>query len=164
MQPIVNTIDECGTGEASKHDRVRCAYACAREHCNSQLGNQRHVKGHAIAAFDVGVLENVSEFADLSVQLLIGVRTSVARFTFPNQCSLVSTPRRKMSIETVVRDIDLATTEPFRVWRFPLKNRIPFLEPMKLLFSESGPEGFRVVAGLLAQLLEFLHRLDVCSL
>jgi hypothetical protein len=69
-----------------------------------------------------------------------------------------------MSIETVVRDIDLATTEPFSVWRFPLKNRIPFLEPMKLLFSESGPEGFRVVAGLLAQLLEFLHRLDVCSL
>src|SRR5215213_158572 len=131
---------------------MRCADARTREHCDRQLRNERHVKRDAIAAFNVGVLEYICKLADFSVQLLISERARLARFAFPDESSLVTSPGGEMTIETVVRDVDLAATEPLRVRRIPLQHRIPLFEPVQL-FGHPRPERFRIRSRLGAQAL-----------
>lgn len=65
-----------------------------------------------------------------------------------------------MSIEAVVRNIDLAADKPLGVRRLPIEDRVPLLEPMKLL-RHARPKRFRVGARLRAQALQFFNRLDV---
>ena len=94
------------------------------------------------------------------MELLIGERALIARLTFPDEGSFVASPRCKMPVQTVVRDVELATHEPFRVRRRPLQNRVPLLKPMKLL-RHSCPKVFRVSTRLRTQPLQFRHRFDM---
>ena len=94
------------------------------------------------------------------MKLLVSERSLFAGLAFPNKRSLVATPGLKMSIETVVRDIDLAADKPLGVWRMPVQNRVPLLKPMKL-FSHARPEACRVSTRFDAQTLELLHRVDM---
>src|SRR5213082_3568496 len=110
---------------------MRRAETRAREHRNRQLRNQRQVERHAVALLNTCALEHVTEATDFRVQLLIGERARVARLAFPDNRGLVAPPRLKMTVETVVRNIRLASDEPLRVWQVPLQHRLPPLEPVK---------------------------------
>ena len=77
----------------------------------------------------------IREFADL------------ARLAFPDQRELVAA-RGEMTIEAVVRRVDLSADEPFRVRRIPFENAIPFALPIELL-GPSGPESFAIALRLL---------------
>ena len=130
---VVDAIDQRRAGEAAEDDRVRRADARARQHRNRELRNQRHVERDAIAALNVRVFQNVRKLADFGVQLLISERARLAGFTFPDQRGFVASPGGEMPVETVVRDIDLAADKPLGVRWVPLQNRVPLLEPVKLL-------------------------------
>jgi hypothetical protein len=95
------------------------------------------------------------------VQLLIRQRASIAGLALPNQGCLVAPPCRQVTIETVIRDVDLATGKPLSVRRRPLQNSVPLLEPVKLALSKTRPEGFQVRRGFRAQRLQLRHRFDV---
>src|SRR6266851_4649904 len=68
---VVDAIDQGGARETTEDDRVGCANARARQHRDSQLRNQRHVKSDAIALFNSRAFENVGEFANFGMKLLI---------------------------------------------------------------------------------------------
>src|SRR5262245_33333461 len=97
------------------------------EHRDCELGNQRHVKRNAITTLNIRVLEYVGELANFDVKLLISERARLAGFTFPDQRGFVASPGVQVSIETVVRDVDLTAAKPFRVWWIPLEHRVPGL-------------------------------------
>src|SRR6185436_540945 len=139
------------------------ANAGAGEHRDRELRNQGHVKRDTISALNVRVLEYVCKLANFGVQLLISEGACLAGFTFPDQCGFVPAPRAQVSIETVVRNVDLAAGKPLRVRWIPLQNRVPRLEPVKLL-SHSRPESFQVSICFFSELLELSHRLDMCLL
>ena len=135
--------------------------AGAGKHRNREFGNERHVEGDAITLLNSQALQNVREATDFHMQLLISQRTRVTGLAFPNQSSLIPAPRRQMPIETVVRNVKCAAYEPLRVWRLPIQNLFPFLEPVQLAISEARPKFFRIRRGFRPQILEFFHGFDV---
>src|SRR5213080_1796840 len=108
---------------------MRGANPRASEHRDRQLRNQRHIKRDAIACCHADLLQNIREATDFSMQLLISECARVAGLAFPNQSRFVAPPGSEMTVETVVRDVDLAADKPLRVRGFPLQHLIPFLEP-----------------------------------
>src|SRR5207244_8110815 len=99
--------------------------------------------------------QGVRKSANFSVQLFERESARIARFAFPNQSSLVASPGSEMPIEAIVGNIDFAAGEPVRVWRFPLQNRVPLLEPVQFAFSKTRPEFFGIGAGFGTQRFEF---------
>ena len=65
-----------------------------------------------------------------------------------------------MTVETVVRDIDLPAREPLRPRRIPFENAVPLAEPVKLA-RYVAPELFRVGFGLPVDSLVFGKAFDV---
>src|SRR5215813_9139518 len=100
---------------------MRRADARTSEHGDREFGNQRHVKRDTIAALNAGVFEYVGKLADFGVKLLIGEGACFAGFAFPDQRGFVAAPGGEMTIETVVREIDLAAAEPLRMRRIPFE-------------------------------------------
>ncbi len=110
---------------------------------------------------NVFTLQDVREFADFGVQLLICKSARFAGFAFPDQRGFIATPGRQVTIETVVRDVDLAADEPFCVRWVPLQHCVPLFEPVKF-FRHARPESFGIRACLGAQRFEFSFGFDVC--
>src|SRR2546426_12010241 len=95
------------------------------------------------------------------MQLLIGERSRVAGLAFPNQSRFVASPGSEMTVEAVVRDIDLAAGKPLRMRWLPLQYALPFLEPVEFAFRKTRPELFGIGRRLRAQRFQFRHRFDV---
>src|SRR4029077_6285617 len=108
---VVDAIDQRGAGEPAEDHRVGSADARARQHRDREFRNQRHVKRHAIPLFDSTTLQDVGKFADFGMELLVGEGALVAGFAFPNQRCFVAPPGVEMSVEAVVRNIQLAADE-----------------------------------------------------
>src|SRR6185503_3907702 len=104
---------------------MRSADARARQHCDRQFRNQRHVQRHTIACANVFTIQNVRELADFRVQLLISESARFAGFAFPDKRGFVATPGWEVTIETVVRDVDLPADEPLSMRWVPLQHCIP---------------------------------------
>ena len=66
-----------------------------------------------------------------------------------------------MPIEAVVGNIDFPADKPLRMWRLPLQNVVPPLEPMQFALSKPRPESFRIGGRFGAQRFQLGHRLDV---
>src|SRR5258708_5602097 len=94
------------------------------------------------------------------MELLIRKCPYIPGFAFPDKRSFVSSPAGDVPVQTVVRNIQLATTKPLRMRCVPLQNRVPLLEPVKLL-GHACPESLRVSARFGTQLLQFGHRFDM---
>src|SRR2546425_10640410 len=119
---------------------MRGANPRAGEHRDRQLRNQRHVQRDAITFFHADLLQHVCKATDFSMQLLIGERSRVAGLAFPNQSRFVTSPGSEMTVEAVVRDIDLAAGKPLRMRWLPLQYALPFLEPVEFAFRKTRPE------------------------
>ena len=68
-----------------------------------------------------------------------------------------------MSIETVVREIDLAADEPLRPGRVPFEDAVPLSKPVKLL-GDASPERFGILFGFAIELLVLFEAFDVSLL
>src|SRR5215510_5213331 len=77
------------------------------------------------------------------MKLLVGKSSRVARFTLPDDGGFVLAPARKVPVKAVVRNIDLASGEPFGERLVPFHYSFPFLEPVKLA-GDLRPEAFGV--------------------
>src|SRR5687767_9744674 len=121
------------------------ADACAREHGDRQLGDQRQVQRDAIASLNISAFKNVGELADFGVQLLISEGACFTGFTFPDERGFVASPGWQMTIEAVVRDVDLAADEPLGMRWIPLQYCVPLFEPVKL-FCHARPEALGIRA------------------
>src|SRR5205085_10609067 len=109
------------------------------------------------ALLNPGALEDVCEARDLAVQLRVGQRALLARLALPDDRGLVAPPRREVSVEAVIRDVDASADEPLGVRRLPTQNRAPLPEPVKLRLGHAAPEGFGRVPCLAPERLKLLH-------
>src|SRR5438132_1451754 len=94
------------------------------EHRDSELGNQRQIKRDAIALGYSERLEHVAELRYFTVQIVVGQRSRVAGFTFPNDRRLVPASAAEMTIDAIDAGVDLSTDEPFRVGRIPFEHAV----------------------------------------
>ena len=123
----------------------------AGQHGNRSLGNIREIDDDPIAFFDFVPLQHIREAANFVMQLLVGKRTSVTRFAFPDNCRLVPARTSQMAIQTIFRDVEFAADEPLRKGRFPFQDPFPFGAPDQLA-RFSSPE-----------LCRLLHRFSIHS-
>jgi hypothetical protein len=65
-----------------------------------------------------------------------------------------------MAVDAVVAEVELAADEPLGVGQIPFEDLVPGLEPVQV-FGDAGPEGFRIVDGLLVEGLVLFKALDV---
>ena len=87
---VVDAIAQRIGAEPAEHHVVHRADAGAGQHGDGQLGNQRHVDRHAVAATDAQTLQHVGELRDLAVEIEVGQGAAIARLTFPDQRGLVA--------------------------------------------------------------------------
>ncbi len=120
------------------------ADARAGQHRDRQLGNHAHVDGDAIALFDAQRLQHVRAFGDFAQQLLIGERARIARLAFPQDRGFILAPGGDVTVQAVVRNVQLAAQEPFGERQLPFEHAVPGLEPVQFA-RDLGPETFRVV-------------------
>ena len=78
------------------------------------------------------------------MQLLIGERSFVARFAFPENRGLVSVRPGQVPIETILRDVQFPADKPFRERRLPFQNFLPALLPDELA-RFARPEFLRAI-------------------
>ncbi|SAK68240.1 hypothetical protein AWB80_03378 [Caballeronia pedi] len=129
--------------ETAEHDRMRCADAHARLHRDDAFDRHRQIDHDAVALFHAALPERVGEAADAIEQILIGDVGDGAVVGFEDDRVVVAAARFDMTVETVVRRVQLAVLEP-RVER-----RLRFIQhlgerlvPGKRLAREAGPEAF----------------------
>ena len=91
-----------------------CANSGARQHGVGGLRNHRHVDDDAITFSDAQLFQNIREFADAMVQLVVRdvLRFVLGAIWLPNDRCLIAT-FCKMPVDTVGRDIQAAIFEPF---------------------------------------------------
>ena len=104
----------------------------AGEHGNRGLRNIWEINDDAIAFFYAVSFQHIREAANFTMQLLIGKRTFIARFAFPDNCCLVSVRPSQMPIQAIFRDVEFASDEPLRERRFPFEHLIPSCAPDQL--------------------------------
>src|SRR4030095_647420 len=117
----------------------------AREHRVSGLRHHRHVDTHTVALANPAPFQRVGQSAYVIVQLAIRDRTMRPGFVGLPQYRDLICARREVTIDAVVRRIQLRSVEPRetagRHVRFA--NRVPTLLPIDELLSLFGPERVR---------------------
>jgi hypothetical protein len=101
----------------------------AGEHGDGGLRNIREINDDTIAFFYVVSFQDIREAANFPMELLIGKRTFVAGFAFPDNCRFVPARPSQMPIQAVFRNVQFASDEPLREWRFPFEHRFPSCAP-----------------------------------
>ena len=66
------------------------------------------------------------------MKLLIGERTFIAGFAFPDNRGLVPARPSQMPIQAIFRNVEFAANEPLRERRFPFENLFPSCAPHQL--------------------------------
>ena len=143
---VSNTILDAVRAESTKDDGVNGPDAGARQHGDGSLGNERHVDKDTIPLLDSVALEDIGEFADFAVKLAIGQDALLPRLPLPDNRRLIGPGCLKMTVEAVVRGIDLPANEPLGIRNFPIEHLAPFLEPVKFV-SLTSPEFVGLVEG-----------------
>src|SRR5438067_1027123 len=144
---VGNAITNAVRAKSAKDDRMHCTDACAGQHRNRSLGNIWQINDDAVALLDLVPFQHVREPADFVMQLLIGKRALVARFTLPDDCRFISARAGEMPIQTIFRNVEFATDKPLCEWRVPVENFFPRRMPDQLT-RFAGPE----LSGLLDRL------------
>src|SRR5262249_54841557 len=124
---VVDAVAERFCAESPKDHAVRGADPRAREHCDRQLGHERHVEGDTVAAPYPERFEDVGARTDLTVELEIRQRAAIARLAFPDQRGLVAACRPDVPIDAIDARIETAADEPLGVWRIPVEHAAPLL-------------------------------------
>ena len=157
---VVDAIDQSVGREPAEDDRVRRADAGASQHGDGELGSHAHVNCDPVAFFHAERFQNVGELLHLAMELLIREHADFAGLTFPDEGSLVLAPGLSVTVEAVVREIDVAADKPFGPGAIPVENLVPRLEPVQLA-GDTSPKLFGIVDGLLVEALIVGEALDV---
>src|SRR4029079_9679715 len=99
-------------GKAAGYHRVDGADAGRGEHRGRGLGNHRHVDHDSVAARDPALLQQIREATRFFIELAIGDRATFARLIrFEDQRAAIAV-LRKVAVEAVDRQVELAVRIP----------------------------------------------------
>ncbi len=141
--------------EAAEDDRMRGADPCAGLHRDDAFDRHRDVDEDAVALLDPERLQAVGEPADAVVEVAIGDLGHRSVVGLENDRDLLGIAVRKIAIEAVVRDIELAVLEPFVERRLGLVERFrERLVPQDLVARVLCPEAGEVLGGVRVERVE----------
>ncbi len=121
----------------------------AGQHRDRQLGDHGEVDRNRITLLDPEVLEDVGELLDLGLQLGVGEGPAVFRLIpLPEDRGLIPPALLDLVVQAVVRDVELSAHEPLGLWRVPVEDPVPLLEPVQFP-GPLGPETLVVSLGVL---------------
>jgi hypothetical protein len=122
----------------------------AGQHGDRQLRDHRHVDGDRVPLGDAESLEHVGEALHLVEQVGVGDGPAVARLALPVVGHPAAAARLDVTIQAVVRHVELAADEPLGEGQVPLEDRVPRLRPAEGR-GLIGPEGLPVAVGLVVE-------------
>src|SRR5580704_1824288 len=114
----------------------------------------------AIALLHPEALQRVGRARNLARQHLISEHARVTRLALPDERRLVAPGGGQMTVEAVVRGVELAIEEPLGEGELPLQDLVERLEPTELLRT-LGPKCFGVLLGTPVERLVLGHASDV---
>jgi hypothetical protein len=117
---------------------------CARQHRDGELGHHPEVDRDPVALADAELLERVRGPADVLEELCVGDLPGVTGLALPEERDLPAVAGLHVTVDAVVRGVELPTDEPLREWEIPLGDGVPRPGPVEELAGLGGPEGFRV--------------------
>src|SRR4029077_13507788 len=146
--------------ESAEDHAVDSSDPSASKHGYSRLGDVRQIDEHAIALLAAVASEDVCEDANFAVKSLIGKDPAFAWFAFPNDRRLVAARTRKVTIQTVLGDVELGANKPLGEGGPPDADLGPLLLPEQVgrLF---GPEPLGRLYRFLVELSVLCKRADV---
>ena len=107
---VGDAILDAFAAEATENNAVNRADPRTGEHGDRRLGNVRQVNEHARPFLAAVALEDVREDTDLAMKLLISEHPPIAGLAFPDDGGLVAPRTGEMTIEAILRDVELAPT------------------------------------------------------
>ena len=145
--------------EPAKHHRVNRADARAGQHRNRGLGHHRHVDDDAMSLLHAVALQHICKAAHLAMELLVSEHALLARLALPHDCRLRAARPVEVTVQAVLRDIELPADEPLCVRHLPIEHLLPRLLPGEFLrFAREKFLG--VLDALIPHLLVLRHGLD----
>jgi len=137
----LNSVSQGVGAEAAEDDAMDGADAGAGQHADGQLGDHREIQADTVAFFYSQPFENIGEFADFLVHLLIGDGPVFAGFVaFPLDRDLVG-PGLEILVEAVVGNVQLPAFEELHVdialldIEVVVHDLVEGLEPFHILFG-----------------------------
>ena len=122
---VVDARGEARRREAAEHHGVDRAEARAGEHGERGLGDHRHVDDHALAALHAERLHHRRHAVHFGVQLAVGEAARLIDLGGdPHERRLLG-PRREVTVDGVVAEIELAADEPARKRRPRVIEHLP---------------------------------------
>ena len=104
------------------------------------------VNGDTVTALDAERLHDVRKLTDLTIQIEVGQRAAIARFTFPDNRGLVPSRSADVTIDAVDAHIQRAPDKPLRVGWVPIEDLRPFRKPLQFV-GKTGPETLWIAIG-----------------
>ena len=101
-----------GRSEATEHDGVWRADACAREHRHDDLGDHRHEDPDDVALLHTAGQQHVGQSLYIGEEVGVGQRPLLAALAVPVECDLVAAAVLDVPIQAVVRGVELSVSEP----------------------------------------------------
>jgi len=158
---ILDAFEQTLRRKAAEHHRMDGADTGARLHRHHRLDAHRHVDDDAVALLDAERFQAIGKLAHPRMKLLVGDLGHRTVVGLENQRGLVA-PGGQMTIQAVVRHIELAVVEPL------VERRGRFVEgtgerrfPVDGLAREIRPEPLIISFGLSAQGLIPRHARDI---
>jgi len=137
------------------------------QHDNGQFRDHGQEDGDAVALFDAQTFQNIREFVDFAIHVVIGVNFPVVGIVaFENDRGLVFLGSQ-MAVEAVIADVELAAFKPFGINVFRVKRPIRYLflvkgfEPGQSFGCHFGPESIGIRNRFLVKLFILRPALDV---
>ncbi|VWB47480.1 hypothetical protein BME24068_02149 [Burkholderia metallica] len=144
-EPLVQRL----RGEAAEHDRVRRTDTRARLHRDDAFDRHRDIDDDAVSLADSAFLQRIRETRHTREEIRIGDARDGAVVGFENHRDALAVAGFDVTVEAVVRRIQLAVVEPLVERRVRLVEHLrERLVPREALAREARPEAFVIVLGL----------------
>ncbi|ERJ33876.1 hypothetical protein L810_3706 [Burkholderia sp. AU4i] len=144
-EPLVQRL----RGEAAEHDRVRRADAGAGLHRDDAFDRHRDIDDDAVALADAALLQRIRETRHAGEEIRIGDARDGTVVGFEDHRDALAVAGFDVTVEAVVRRVQLAVVEPLVERRVGLVEHFgERLVPREAFAREARPEAFVIALGL----------------
>ena len=157
---VVDAVRDGVGCEAAEDDGVDGSDAGAGKQRDGQFGAHTYVDGDPVSAPNAKAFEDVGEALHLLVEFAVGELAHFSGLSLPEESDFVPAAAESVTIDAVVREVELAVDEPSRMSGFAFGDCGPGGKPVKFRGC-FGPELIRMLHAATIHALVLIQTLDV---
>ena len=162
---IVDAVTHRLCRETTEHHRVNGADTSTGLHGDDPLDTHGHVDDDAITLLDAFRAQTIGQLINLGQQFLVGHLPDFAVIGFRNDCEFVAQARFNVTVQTVVRGVQLAVGKPLEERRIRfIKHLRERLLPAYMLACQTRPVPGVIVGCFSTQCVVSVHAGNRCLL